>query len=729
MVNDTNTNINLDKDKGHKTSIKSILEARRSILANVESYGRIHRHIPRYGWIPDIPDHRDYLYSDHIKKMEEDKEIVKEKEKEVFSDPTPISTSKIIIPVPPVDIHVPTPVSNIVYTSTEIQTTELQTTEIQTTEVQKPTQTTSKTKSSIPINILPIVDLRPMDSPIFDQGDLGCHDSETEVLTSKGWKLFSDLSQEDELATVNPETSELIYEKPTKIFRYHHKGTMICGKSRDLDFKVTVNHKMLVRKWNEKERKLDSKYNLIEAKNLGWYIGLLNRVLWKGISDLEYFTCDGVDHQQIPQREDVNIEMKSWLRFLGIYLADGTIIKEDQNKDEVSYKIQIAGEKERKKDFYRETLKNIGVNALELEDRFTFNNKRIYKTMESLGLKGVKAPQKFVPEFIFDQSSDNIKEFLLGFFTGDGCDDDGVKSLYTSSQQLSEDLQRLIFLSGNESRIYVREPRSSILEDGRIIKGNYPEHRISLCERKNACIERKKNLSIGYYDGEVFCAEVSSYHTLVTRRNKKILISGNSCTGNALAGMLQFLEKKDNVPYIGLSRLFIYYDERVVENTVGSDSGAQIRDGIKTLENLGVCSESCWPYDISKFTIQPGHTCYIEAANHKILSYYRLNTLDDMVNCLDNGYPFVFGFSVYDSFESQEVSNTGIVNMPGPDENQIGGHAVCCVGYDNNQRRFIVRNSWGNTWGQRGYFTIPFDYLADRNLSDDFWTIRRGMNL
>jgi C1A family cysteine protease len=151
-----------------------------------------------------------------------------------------------------------------------------------------------------------------------------------------------------------------------------------------------------------------------------------------------------------------------------------------------------------------------------------------------------------------------------------------------------------------------------------------------------------------------------------------------------------------------------------------------LRDGIKTLAKQGVCSEKSWPYKISKFTVKPNVACYKEALKHQIISYHRILTLDEMRACLAEGFPFVFGFTVYESFESQEVARTGVVNMPKRSEQVMGGHAVMAVGYDDSQERFIVRNSWGTSWGIKGYFTMPYKYIADRNLSDDVWTIRRG---
>jgi len=197
-----------------------------------------------------------------------------------------------------------------------------------------------------------------------------------------------------------------------------------------------------------------------------------------------------------------------------------------------------------------------------------------------------------------------------------------------------------------------------------------------------------------------------------------------SCTGNALAGAVEFLENKDGRPFTNVSRLFIYYNERVIEHSVSEDSGAMIRDGIKTLVKQGVCSEKKWPYVVSKFTQKPSATCYKEASDHQVTAYARLQALDEMRACLASGYPFVFGFTVYESFESDKVAKSGVVPLPKHNEKMLGGHAVLAVGYDDATQRVLVRNSWGPGWGMKGYFTMPYDYLADRNLSDDFWTVR-----
>jgi C1A family cysteine protease len=200
-----------------------------------------------------------------------------------------------------------------------------------------------------------------------------------------------------------------------------------------------------------------------------------------------------------------------------------------------------------------------------------------------------------------------------------------------------------------------------------------------------------------------------------------------SCTANSIGAAVQFEQMKQKKKSFIPSRLFIYYNERAMEHTINSDAGAQIRDGIKSVNKLGVCPETLWPYDDGKkkFMKKPGDTCYKEAAKNQVVSYQRVTqTLMQLKGCLADGYPFVFGFSVYDNMYSDKVTKTGILTLPGPKDKSEGGHAVMAVGYDDAKQWFIIRNSWGTDWADKGYFYMPYAYITDDNLSDDFWTIR-----
>ncbi len=205
-----------------------------------------------------------------------------------------------------------------------------------------------------------------------------------------------------------------------------------------------------------------------------------------------------------------------------------------------------------------------------------------------------------------------------------------------------------------------------------------------------------------------------------------------SCTANALGAAFQFGQIKQSIPNFIPSRLFIYYNERVLIHTVLSDSGAFIRDGIKTMNAKGVCNEKDWPYIISQFSTKPPATLYKKASTNQVLNYMRLNNMNllQLQSCLAEGFPFVFGFTVFESFET--ISKNGIMPMPKADEQRLGGHAVMAVGYDNAKKMFIVRNSWTKNWGDHGYFYMPYSYITDMNRADDFWTIRlveKGLGL
>jgi C1A family cysteine protease len=200
-----------------------------------------------------------------------------------------------------------------------------------------------------------------------------------------------------------------------------------------------------------------------------------------------------------------------------------------------------------------------------------------------------------------------------------------------------------------------------------------------------------------------------------------------SCTANAIAGALEFDQQKQGAADVFVpSRLFIYYNERAMEGTIDDDAGAMIRDGIKSVAHQGAPPEPLWPYDVARFRKKPTSRAFAAASAHQALVYRRLAPqARPLKTCLASGFPFVFGFAVYASFESATVARTGRVPMPARGEDLLGGHAVLAVGYDDASARFIARNSWGSAWGVKGYFTMPYEYVTDPNLCDDFWTIRR----
>lgn len=173
------------------------------------------------------------------------------------------------------------------------------------------------------------------------------------------------------------------------------------------------------------------------------------------------------------------------------------------------------------------------------------------------------------------------------------------------------------------------------------------------------------------------------------------------------------------------SRLFIYYCARDLHGASNVDSGAQIRDVMKVLDQFGTCGELDWPYDIVKFNVRPPAECYDFAKLNRAISYQRIDqNLIHLKSCLASGFRFALGIQVFESFESDQVAKTGMVPMPGINDNLLGGHAIACVGYDDTKNSFLMRNSWGPDWGLGGYFYLPYQYIIDQNLGSDFWTIR-----
>jgi len=226
----------------------------------------------------------------------------------------------------------------------------------------------------------------------------------------------------------------------------------------------------------------------------------------------------------------------------------------------------------------------------------------------------------------------------------------------------------------------------------------------------SSCYKSQEHLPVKV-DLRSYCSPVVDQETL------------GSCTANAIvSGLRECFLNKNKQSWVALSRLFLYWEERYLEGTVNEDSGAEIRDGMKVLNEIGVCPEVDWPYDVSTFTNPPTDQNMKEAADYKIGEYHRVTSLEQLKAALAQGSPVVIGIQVYESFESDAVAKSGIVPMPNVNrEKAFGGHAVLVVGYNDTKSQFIVRNSWGQSWGERGYCYLPYSYYT-QGFVLDCWT-------
>jgi C1A family cysteine protease len=192
-----------------------------------------------------------------------------------------------------------------------------------------------------------------------------------------------------------------------------------------------------------------------------------------------------------------------------------------------------------------------------------------------------------------------------------------------------------------------------------------------------------------------------------------------SCTAFATVGAYETLD-----PTWSGSELFLYYVTRQSAGTINQDVGASVSQAVGALHQYGVCSDSTWPYAVNLWNQQPSSLSYTEGLEHQTITYFHVDPTEQQLKaCMTQGYPIVFGFMVYSSFESQSVAQTGEVPMPTAGEQLLGGHSVLMCGYDDSRGVYICKNSWGTSWGDQGYFYLPYAYISGANLASDFWVI------
>lgn len=193
-----------------------------------------------------------------------------------------------------------------------------------------------------------------------------------------------------------------------------------------------------------------------------------------------------------------------------------------------------------------------------------------------------------------------------------------------------------------------------------------------------------------------------------------------SCTANAGLGAFEYLLKNIKAQIFLGARNFLYYAERLAEGDPTQDGGASMHTCASVLNRTGCCPEIMWPYDQQDLFVDPPASVFAEAFQHRTIGFKELIGIKQAKACLASGSPFIFGIVVYSSFET---APGGQIPLPQSGEAIEGGHALCCVGYDDASQHFIVRNSWGTGWGNKGYCYLPYAYMASPSLADEFYRL------
>jgi intein/homing endonuclease len=350
--------------------------------------------------------------------------------------------------------------------------------------------------------------------PIKDQGQCGCHVGTDEVLTTKGWKKWENYDWQTPIGTMNQETGLLEFQAPLQQHIYDYDGPLYYSDNRSVDFALTPNHRMYVRKWNESKRKLDDDYTFTEISKIGWYAGLphattgfLGTELKKlGVGNREYAGDD-------------------FLALIALLLSDGWAGGSESTKNMVSF----CCFRDDRIEMVKELAHRLGIKESSRSGVWNITDGNLAEWFRKNAYTGYtyKSPFKRVPDLVKVASSRQISHFLK-FFGDQHVEKEGTRRFYSSSKLMIDDLQELLLRVGKRGTIEQRASRPATFPDGHHVKSNNTEFTLTERRSKKLSLDRKKHIKIDHYKGKVYCATVPN-STLVTRRNGTVLVSGNSC--------------------------------------------------------------------------------------------------------------------------------------------------------------------------------------------------------
>jgi thymidylate synthase len=334
-----------------------------------------------------------------------------------------------------------------------------------------------------------------------------CYDKETEVLTKHGWKLFQDLNGKEYVLTLSPETDQMEYQQITKIISYLYKGKLIACNTHSCNFSVTPNHQMLIlhRRTNEKK--------LVQADQLPIEFYIKRDGNWNRRDRKFVYFDDGK-----------TVRMDDWVQFLAIYLADGSTTMNSepngQNRPKGRYRARVTTKKSKKE--YREIIEKVArqlnISVSEIPDvhsqgciHFTFYSKTLNAYLKKFG----RSHEKYVPDFVKNLSTRQIRLFLEAFRLGDSTNNGNTIRYNSTSKLLLDGLQELVLKSGN-------------VTGADLWKRNGIEY-YELKERAyiNGVSVNKGQISYSEYNDYVYCIEVPKHHIIYVRRNGKPMWCGN----------------------------------------------------------------------------------------------------------------------------------------------------------------------------------------------------------
>ena len=355
-------------------------------------------------------------------------------------------------------------------------------------------------------------------------GEMGCYDDETEVLTGKGWRLFKNLSPDDEICTLNPSSDIIEFQRPTAIVSFEHHRKLISIRNRTLDIMVTPDHNMYLQSQQD-ARMHRNNYHFVKARELQTQSQIKRTGIWIGLES-EYFTLPSVTLGHLEGRQVVlsatgslEIPMDKWLAFIGVWLADGSV---SGNRD--SYRISVAQKSGVKADRVEGLLLQLPFRFSRGKNEFYCYDKRLGSYLAEFG----GAPEKYVPNFVKQLTPTKIRTFLEWFALGDGTlMKNGFRIFYTSSRRLADDIQELLLKVGRLGIVKQRRRGGKIRIVDHYADASRPQYEVLERVRKLESWIDKRDTRTVDYDGTVYCASVKN-HIMYVRRNGKPYWCGNT---------------------------------------------------------------------------------------------------------------------------------------------------------------------------------------------------------